>query len=84
VVLTTLNVAMQLRSPDEILGRCLSIYQAVTFGGLALGAWVWGAVADLADARTALLGAGLFLLVTLLLSRRYAPMPVRGEGVAES
>ncbi|MEO7384450.1 MAG: MFS transporter, partial [Novosphingobium sp.] len=26
--LTTLNVAMQLRSPEEILGRCLSIYSA--------------------------------------------------------
>ena len=31
--LTTVNVAMQMRSPDNILGRCLSIYQAITFGG---------------------------------------------------
>ncbi|HMP45684.1 MAG TPA: MFS transporter, partial [Sphingopyxis sp.] len=45
--LTTLNIAMQLRSPDAILGRCLSIYQAVTFGALALGAWALGLIADL-------------------------------------
>ncbi|MCB2068099.1 MAG: MFS transporter [Erythrobacter sp.] len=80
---TTLNVAMQVRSPDAILGRCLSIYQAVTFGGLAFGAWIWGALADLADARTAMLGAGAFLLVTMVLSRQFAPMPARHEGRAD-
>src|SRR5690606_15575639 len=56
-VLTTLNVAMQLRSPDHILGRCLSIYQAVTFGGMAVGAWAWGLIADLRDLPFALHGA---------------------------
>ena len=71
------------RSPDAILGRCLSIYQAVTFGGLAFGAWIWGALADLADARTAMLGAGAFLLVTMVLSRQFAPMPARHEGRAD-
>ena len=44
--LTSLNVAMQLRSPEDILGRCLSIYQAVTFGGMALGAWCGGLAGD--------------------------------------
>ena len=37
LAMTSLNVAMQLRSPENILGRYLSIYQAVTFGGMA--AW---------------------------------------------
>ena len=36
-VLTSLNVAIQLRSPEDILARCLSIYQAVAFGGMGLG-----------------------------------------------
>lgn len=79
--LTTLNVAMQVRSPDEILGRCLSIFQAVTFGGMAIGAWTWGAVADWLDLQTALTAAAAWLVLSLVLLRLFAPMPQRGEGV---
>jgi MFS family permease len=78
--LTTINVAMQLRSPEEIIGRCLSIYQAITFGGMALGSWVWGAMADVRDLPFALHAASAFLLVTLVLMRLFAPMPKPHEG----
>lgn len=78
--LTSLNVAMQLRSPEDILGRCLSIYQAVTFGGMALGAWCGGLVSDLAGLPAAILGATTLLLLSLPLLRRFAPMPRRDEG----
>ncbi len=78
---TTINVAMQMRSPDEILGRCLSIYQAVSFGGMAIGAWVWGWVADWRDAAFALHAASAWLIGTLVLLRLLAPMPARGEGL---
>lgn len=81
---TTINVAMQMRSPEAILGRCLSIYQAVSFGGLALGSWVWGAVADWRDLSFALHGASVWLVVTLVLLRFLAPMPGRGEGRIEA
>lgn len=77
--MTTLNVAMQLRSPDDILGRCLSIYQAVAFGGMALGAWAWGTVADIASLPTALHAAAGWLVLTLAL-HFFAPMPTREEG----
>jgi MFS family permease len=77
---TTINVAMQMRSPDEILGRCLSIYQAVSFGGMAVGAWAWGAVADWRDLPFALHAASIWLLVTLVIMRLFAPMPGRHEG----
>lgn len=79
-MLTTLNVAMQMRSPDNILGRCLSIYQAVTFGGMAIGAWFWGALSDWQDLSFALYSAGGFLLVTTLVARQFAPMPLPDEG----
>jgi len=78
---TTLNVAMQMRSPDEILGRCLSIYQAVSFGGMGLGAFFWGWLADLRDVPFALHAASAWLLATLILLRLFAPMPGRGEGL---
>lgn len=77
--MTTLNVAMQLRSPEDILGRCLSIYQAVTFGGMALGAWAWGTVADVGSLPTALHAAAIWLCLTLAL-HFFAPMPTREEG----
>ncbi len=78
--LTTLNVAMQLRSPEEILGRCLSIYQAVTFGAMALGAYTLGLVADLSSLPAAILGAAGWLLLSALVLRFVAPMPRRDEG----
>lgn len=78
--LTTVNVAMQMRSPDHILGRCLSIYQAITFGGMALGSWLWGALADWQDLSFALYSAAGFMLVTLVLMRMFVPMPAPEEG----
>ncbi len=75
VGLTTINVVMQAHSPDEILGRCLSIYQAVTFGGMAIGSWVWGAVADWQGLPFALHGAAFFLLASLIVLRICVPMP---------
>ena len=78
--LTTVNVAMQLRSPNAILGRCMSIYQTVTFGGMALGSWVWGLLADWRGLPVALQTAALFLAVSLLILRLFAPMPGRDEG----
>ena len=78
--LTTVNVAMQMRSPDHILGRCLSIYQAITFGGMAMGSWLWGALADWQGLPFALHGASVFLLVAQVLLWMFAPMPARDEG----
>ncbi len=78
--LTSINVAMQMRSPEDIIGRCLSIYQAITFGGMALGSWVWGAMADFKDLPFALHAASIFLVVTLVLARIFAPMPLPHEG----
>lgn len=81
--MTSLNVAMQLRSPEAILGRCLSLYQAVTFGGMALGAWAWGWLADQRGLPFALDAAAGWLAATLVLLRRFAPMPRRDEGRIE-
>jgi len=77
--LTSLNVAMQLRAPEAILGRCMSIYQAITFGAMAIGAYSWGALADARSLPLALHVAAAWLAVTLLL-RFIVPMPLRSEG----
>ena len=81
LTLTTLNVAMQVRAPNEILGRCLSIYQAVTFGSMALGAWTWGTLSDTLGIPGTLYAAAGFLAAMLVVLRLFAPMPRVGEGV---
>ena len=55
----------------------------MTFGGLALGAWCWGAVADWRDLPFTLHAAAVFLLVATLITRRFAPMPRPDEGRVE-
>jgi MFS family permease len=79
-IFTTLNISMQMRSPEAILGRCLSIYQAISFGGMAMGSWVWGAVADWRGLSFALYAASAWLVGSLVLLRFFAPMPGREEG----
>ncbi len=80
-IMTSLNSAMQFRAPDEILGRCMSTYQAVTMGGMALGAWTWGATADAASLPFALHAASAFLVIGSLVLAKIAPVPKFGEGV---
>lgn len=82
-VMTSLNTAMQFRSPDEVLGRCLSTYQAITFGGMAIGAWFWGAVADAVSLPLALHAASAVMVVGTAILWRIAPVPKAGEGVVE-
>ncbi|MCJ2183640.1 MFS transporter [Novosphingobium sp. 1949] len=81
LILTTVNTAVQLRAPDAILGRCLSIYQAVTFGAMAIGSWIWGALADWKGLPFALHAGSLVLLSGFLVLRFAAPLPRLGEGV---
>ncbi len=83
VCLNSLNVSMQMRAPEEILGRCLSIYSAITFGGLSLGAWVWGAVADWHSVAFAMYLAAIWLTLSIIILHRIAPMPKPHEGRIE-
>src|SRR3546814_19815618 len=77
--MTTLNVAMQLRSPEAILGRCLPIYQPVYFGGMALGPSPLGIVADLWSLAAAIaVSASLLVDSSMLLPR---PPPTHGDSV---
>lgn len=46
LALSLFNTTVQLSTPRWVLGRALSFYQMATFGGMAAGAWGWGAVAD--------------------------------------
>jgi MFS family permease len=75
LVLSTFNVTVQLRSPRWVVGRAMAIYQAGAFGGLALGAWLWGFVATRYGVPIGLGAPALLLAVTSLLGR-VLPMPL--------
>lgn len=81
--MTTVNVAIQLRAPEPVLGRALAMYQAITLGGMAIGAWLWGLVADLTSLPTTLVAAACYLLAVTGVLRLFGPMPRADEGRVE-
>ncbi|CDX11408.1 putative integral membrane efflux protein [Mesorhizobium sp. ORS 3324] len=62
IALSHFNVTVQMSTPRWVVGRVLSIYQTATFGGIALGSWIWGVVADAHGAETALMVAAVAML----------------------
>jgi len=62
IALSHFNVTVQMSTPRWVVGRVLSVYQTATFGGIALGSWVWGVVADVHGAETALIAASVAML----------------------
>lgn len=61
---TGTDVWVQLASPRWVVGRTMSIYYALTYGGIAAGSWLWGAIAQNYSLTIALeCAAGALLLV---------------------
>lgn len=65
--LSTFNVSVQMSSPRWVVARALAIYQTVTFGGMAIGSWIWGHVAHWAGLGEAIVLSGTGVLLTALL-----------------
>lgn len=61
------NIAVQLSAPRWVAGRSLAAYQAAGSGGIAVGSWAWGYLADVTGVQTTLLiSAGLMLVSPIL------------------
>lgn len=65
------SVTMQLSVPRWIVGRAMSIYQMGTFGGLALGSWFWGVVAEIVGVPWALGASSICLFLAILAGVRF-------------
>jgi predicted MFS family arabinose efflux permease len=74
LALSLFNVSVQLSSPRWVLGRALSAYQTVTFGGMALGSWLWGLLAEQSGLMVAFMVAAACLLAGALIGFRF-PLP---------
>lgn len=67
IMLSTFNITVQMSSPRWVTGRALAIYQMVTFGGMAMGSWMWGELAESHGLVTALAISAATLLTSVLL-----------------
>lgn len=67
MTLTLFNAGVQLATSRYVLARTLAIYQICLFGGMALGALLWGALSEQIGPAGALRWAGLFLLCGALM-----------------
>jgi MFS family permease len=71
ITLSTFNVTVQMSSPRWVVGRALSIYQMAAFGGMSLGSWLSGELADWGGVGTALAVAGGVQTASVLLALRF-------------
>lgn len=77
-LLSLINVTIQLSTPRWVLGRMLALHMTSVFGGMAIGGWVWGMVADRYSLTAALLISAIILVLGALWGLR-APLPDTGE-----
>ena len=78
VALSLFNVTVQLSTPRWVVGRAIALYQSASFGGMALGSWLWGAVSDGQSLLVAFAGAaGVLALAAAVGLRR--PLPEYGN-----
>ncbi len=61
--LSLFNMTVQISTPRWVVGRALSLYQMAIFGGMALGSWLWGSIAEAWNPATALGIASISMLI---------------------
>lgn len=72
LALSLFNTIVQLSTPRWVVGRALSLYQTVTFGGIAGGSWLWGVAADQFGVSNALYGSAAVMLIGIVVGLRFS------------
>lgn len=68
LTIALLNIAVQTTVPRWVTARALSLYTSFLTGGIAIGSWFWGSVANTWTIEVAIIASGLFMLVLPLFS----------------
>ncbi|WP_297323536.1 MFS transporter [uncultured Bartonella sp.] len=71
LALSLFNVSVQLSTPRWVVSRALALYQTSSFGGMAVGSWLWGSLADSYSPIIALYICAGFLLFGALMGFRF-------------
>lgn len=74
LLVSLFSVGVQLSAPRWVAGRAISLHSSALTGGIALGAWIWGAVTASWGVDVAMIASGTLLLLTSLLGL-ILPMP---------
>lgn len=61
------NIGVQLSAPRWVAGRSLAAFQASIAGGIAIGSWGWGHLADVIGVEGALVVSGVAMFVSPVL-----------------
>ncbi len=69
LVANSVTIAAQLSLPDWVRARGMAIYQMAIMGGSALGAAIWGKLAEMTSIHVSLAVAAVSMLVFLALTR---------------
>ncbi len=83
IQLATFNATAQLLLPDNIRGRGLSIYMAATFGCMAIGSLLWGAISEALSIDIALILAAIGFALAAI-GGRYLPIVTSQFGALQS
>ena len=71
ISISTFNITVQLASPRWVVGRAMSLMQMSLFGGMAVGSWMWGHLAEWLGLQQALTSAGLLMTASVLLGLHF-------------
>lgn len=67
-------VAGQLWAPRPLVGRITAMVSSLTFGGIALGSWLWGHFTEYHSVETALAASGIGMIILPVIGI-FLPMP---------
>ncbi|KCZ93207.1 MFS transporter [Hyphomonas johnsonii] len=81
--LSTINIAIQSYVPQRLVGRCIATYYMFAFGGVSLGSYIWGLVADMSGLTTSVYISAMMLVVVTVLGLKF-PVPNPSEDPAVS
>ncbi|WP_336278801.1 MFS transporter [Bartonella sp. CB175] len=71
LALSLFNTSVQLSTPRWVVARTLALYQTASFGGMAIGSAIWGALADGYSPSVALSACALFLVFGALVGIKF-------------
>ena len=67
LIVSLLNISVQLSTPRWVIARALSMFQTCTAGGIAIGSWMWGLVAADYSVQMAMMFSAGALLITIVI-----------------
>lgn len=77
---TLFNIGIQLSAPRWVAGRSLAAWQTAFSGGIAIGSWGWGRLADAAGVEMALLLSAVLMMLSPLIGLWLKMPPIASRG----